>query len=65
MTSNPLASKSQDQPPAKAAPLPAAVPTAAKPAAKPWWRRWSDPVVVATAIVAFIAALVMVAAAGL
>ncbi|MYF36509.1 MAG: hypothetical protein F4226_06920 [Synechococcus sp. SB0678_bin_12] len=59
MTTSQSGSKSQDQPPAKAAP---------SPAGKPWWRRWSEPVVVATVVAsltaALIAAFVMVAAAG-
>ena len=64
MTTSRSASRSQDQPPAKASLSPAAVSTAGKPAGKPWWRRWSDPVVVATVVASLTAAFVMVAAAG-
>ncbi|MXW39861.1 MAG: hypothetical protein F4Z75_01645, partial [Synechococcus sp. SB0668_bin_15] len=56
MTSSTPASKPQNQPPALASPSLASAPSTGK----PWWRRWSEPIVVATVVIA----LIMGAAAG-
>ncbi|MXZ82996.1 MAG: hypothetical protein F4Z10_04785, partial [Synechococcus sp. SB0666_bin_14] len=63
MTSSTPASKSQEQrqPSAVGSPSAGAVPGSDR---KPWWRRWSEPIVVATVFGSLIAVFVMSGAAG-